>query len=195
MENLSVYSYSPHCAPPVVLPPLYSPPCPHSSLPSKLFIAILWSFHCFPMFIYDDWKKEIVMTWSLLWWLPSSWLKEGQLTKLAEGKLRTNWKSTRLSSRTKLKGAQCSEIVKSRVPSICFLWKKQNKNVKKVRCQGSPGARRAQPCNSSCVWLNQEDCKRLVGMETNILSLHLGLKMGTINLVGKTEEMLWRYPW
>ena len=54
-----------------------TPPCPHSTLPSKLLVAILWSFHCFLVLIYADYKKEIAMAWSLLWWLLPWWLQEG----------------------------------------------------------------------------------------------------------------------
>ena len=63
-----------------------TPPCPHSTLPSKLLVAILWSFYCFLVLIYADYKREIAMAWSLLWWLLPWWLQEGQLTKLARGK-------------------------------------------------------------------------------------------------------------
>ena len=59
----------------------------------------------------------------------------------------------------KLKGAQCSETVKSRVPSIWFVWKNlrfSSRPRAKVRCQGPPGSARAQPwCLRSifgCFW-------------------------------------------
>ena len=59
----------------------------------------------------------------------------------------------------KLKGAQCSETVKSRVPSIWLVWKNlrfSSRPRAKVRRQGPPGSASAQPwCLRSifgCFW-------------------------------------------
>ena len=65
----------------------------------------------------------------------------------------------------KLKGAQCSETAKSRVPSIWFVWKKirfSNRPRAKVRCQGPLGSARTLPCfwyNHKC-WESSQPASR-----------------------------------
>ena len=54
----------------------------------------------------------------------------------------------------KLKGAQCFNPVKSRVPSIWFVQKLRfSSRPRKVGCQGLPGSARAQPWNLMIVLL------------------------------------------
>ena len=61
----------------------------------------------------------------------------------------------------KIEGAQCSEPVKSRVPSImiCKIKLRFFSHPRaKVRRQGPPGCARAQPCDCNILLLFQADC-------------------------------------
>ena len=131
-----------------------TPPFPHSTLPSKLLIASLWSFHCFLVMIYANCKR---LQWHGLYcgdfyhgdWKRGNWenlLKDS----LGQSATTQGWailKIWRELSALKL----CNPGLK-----ICLSCKKKRETTPsfpraKARCQRSPGAVWAEPCSSSCV--------------------------------------------
>ena len=75
---------------------------------------------------------------------------------------------------------------------MLLMQKKKEKSLSFPKSKGARGHKvlfEQSPAAPVVLWLNQEDYKRLVGVETNSVSLHLGFKMGTGNLSGKTDVM------